>query len=64
MRYVGHPLPERVNRYSFLSRDEFYKKFNLDEKKDILLDYWNLGYSIRCNNFTDESEGNFELEKS
>jgi lipid-A-disaccharide synthase len=35
--YVGHPLPERVNRYSFLSRDEFYKKFNLDEKKDILL---------------------------
>ena len=37
VEYVGHPLPERVNRYSFLSRDEFFKKFNLDEKKDILL---------------------------
>jgi lipid-A-disaccharide synthase len=37
VEYVGHPLPERVNRYSFLSRDEFFRKFNLDEKKDILL---------------------------
>jgi lipid-A-disaccharide synthase len=37
VEYVGHPLPERVNRYSFLSRDEFSRKFNLDGKKDILL---------------------------
>ena len=37
VEYVGHPLPERFNRYSFLSRDEFFRKFNLDEKKDILL---------------------------
>ena len=37
VEYVGHPLPERVNSYSFLSRDEFFRKFNLDGKKDILL---------------------------
>jgi len=37
VEYVGHPLPERVNRYSFLNKDEFYKKFNLDTGKEILL---------------------------
>ena len=37
VEYVGHPLPERINRYSFLSREEFCKKFNLNEKEDILL---------------------------
>ena len=37
VEYVGHPLPERVSRYSFLSKSEICKKFNLDEKKDILL---------------------------
>jgi lipid-A-disaccharide synthase len=37
VEYVGHPLPERVNRYTFLSRDEFYKKSNLNSGKDILL---------------------------
>ena len=37
VEYVGHPLPERVSRYSFLSKSETSKKFNLDEKKDILL---------------------------
>jgi lipid-A-disaccharide synthase len=37
VEYVGHPLPERVNRYKFLSRDELYKKFKLDAEKEILL---------------------------
>ena len=37
VEYVGHPLPERVSRYSFLSKSEICKKFNFDEKKDILL---------------------------
>jgi len=35
--YVGHPLIERINEYQFLSRDDFYKKFNLQLNKDILL---------------------------
>jgi lipid-A-disaccharide synthase len=35
--YVGHPLVERINQYKFLSRDEFFSKFNLDKEKDILL---------------------------
>jgi lipid-A-disaccharide synthase len=37
VEYVGHPLVERINQYKFLSRDEFYSKFNLDEQKEILL---------------------------
>ncbi|MCU0414122.1 MAG: lipid-A-disaccharide synthase [Ignavibacteriaceae bacterium] len=35
--YVGHPLVERINQYKFLSRDEFFSKFNLDRQKEILL---------------------------
>ena len=35
--YVGHPLVERINQYNFLSRDEFFSKFNLDSEKEILL---------------------------
>jgi lipid-A-disaccharide synthase len=35
--YVGHPLVERINQYNFLSRDEFFSKFNLDKQKEILL---------------------------
>jgi lipid-A-disaccharide synthase len=35
--FVGHPLLERISEYALLSRDEFYKKFNLDLTKEILL---------------------------
>ena len=37
VEYVGHPLVERINQYKFLSRDEFFSKFNLDREKEILL---------------------------
>ena len=37
VEYVGHPLLERINQYKFLSRDEFFSKFSLDEDKGILL---------------------------
>ena len=37
VEYVGHPLVERINQYDFLIRDEFFSKFNLDRKKEILL---------------------------
>jgi lipid-A-disaccharide synthase len=35
--FVGHPLLERINEYDLIPKDEFYKKFNLDLTKDILL---------------------------
>lgn len=37
VEYVGHPLVERINQYKFLSKDEFFTKFNLDKVKGILL---------------------------
>lgn len=37
VEYVGHPLVERIIQYNFLSKDEFYSKFNLDRKKEVLL---------------------------
>jgi lipid-A-disaccharide synthase len=37
VQYVGHPLVERIDAYKFLSKDEFYTKFNLEKDKDILL---------------------------
>ena len=37
VEFVGHPLVERINEYSFLGREVFFKKFNLDLKKEILL---------------------------
>jgi lipid-A-disaccharide synthase len=37
VEYVGHPLVERINQYDFLIKDEFFSKFNLDRKKEILL---------------------------
>jgi len=37
VEYVGHPLVERINKYKFLSRDDFFSKFNLDKGKEILL---------------------------
>lgn len=35
--FVGHPLLERINNYNFLSKDELYNKFKLDNSKEILL---------------------------
>lgn len=37
VEYVGHPLVERINQYNFLSKDEFFSKFNLHNEKEILL---------------------------
>lgn len=37
VEYVGHPLVERINEYKFLSRNEFFSKYNLDTKKEVLL---------------------------
>lgn len=35
--FVGHPLIERINEYKFLSKEELFGKFGLDNKKEILL---------------------------
>ncbi|MGB5289803.1 MAG: lipid-A-disaccharide synthase [Ignavibacteriaceae bacterium] len=37
VQYVGHPLVERVIRYKFLSKDDFYSKFKLGKDKELLL---------------------------
>lgn len=37
VEYAGHPLIEHVTNYKFLSKEEFYRKFNLDDSKKILL---------------------------
>lgn len=35
--FVGHPLIERINNYSFVDRNEFFVQNNLDLQKEILL---------------------------
>lgn len=35
--FVGHPLIQRLNEYSFLSKDKLKQKLNLDNSKGILL---------------------------
>jgi lipid-A-disaccharide synthase len=35
--FVGHPLIQRLNDHKFLSKEELYKKLNLDRTKEILL---------------------------
>lgn len=37
VEFVGHPLIDHINGYPMTERGEFYRNFNLDEKKDILL---------------------------
>lgn len=37
VEYVGHPLIERINNYDFLSKDELFRKLNLEPAKEILL---------------------------
>lgn len=37
VEFVGHPLVEKLNNYIFLTKEELYKKLNLDNSKEILL---------------------------
>jgi lipid-A-disaccharide synthase len=37
VEFVGHPLPERINKYDFLPREKFFRMHNLDLSKEILL---------------------------
>ncbi len=37
VEFVGHPLPERIDGYDFLTQDELFKKFSLDKSKELLL---------------------------
>jgi lipid-A-disaccharide synthase len=37
VQFVGHPLLDRIIEYDYLSKNELYKKFNLDFGKEILL---------------------------
>jgi len=37
VEFVGHPLVERINEYTFLTKDELYKKLKLEPGKEILL---------------------------
>jgi len=37
VEFVGHPLIERINDYNFLTKDELYRKFDLNPSKEILL---------------------------
>ncbi len=37
VKYVGHPLIEHVENYSYLPKDELYSKIGLEKGKEILL---------------------------
>ncbi len=37
VEYVGHPLIERIKSYNYLSKEELYSKFGLENGKDLLL---------------------------
>lgn len=37
VEFVGHPLIERINNYSFIERKEFFENSSLNSGKDILL---------------------------
>jgi len=37
VEYVGHPLVEQIENYSLLSKEELYKRLNLESGKNILL---------------------------
>jgi lipid-A-disaccharide synthase len=37
VNYVGHPLVEHIENYSFSSKDELFKKLGLEKGKEILL---------------------------
>ncbi len=35
--FVGHPLVNKIKNYNFLSKDDLFKKYNLDVQKDLLV---------------------------
>jgi len=37
VEFVGHPLVDRINEYRFLSKEELFSKFDLDQSKELLL---------------------------
>ncbi len=37
VEFVGHPLLDILKKYQFLTKEELYKKFDLDNQKEILL---------------------------
>jgi lipid-A-disaccharide synthase len=37
VKFVGHPLLERINEHKYLSKEELFEKFDLDKSKRILL---------------------------
>lgn len=37
VEYVGHPLVQRIYNYNFDNKEDFYRKFDLDLSKEILL---------------------------
>jgi len=37
VEFIGHPIVERVDQYDFLSKEEFYTKFNIKKEKELLL---------------------------
>ncbi len=37
VEFIGHPIVERVNQYNFLTKEEFFNKFNLAKDKELLL---------------------------
>jgi lipid-A-disaccharide synthase len=37
VEFIGHPLVDRINEYQFLSKEELFSKFDLDDSKELLL---------------------------
>jgi len=37
VEFVGHPLLERIDKYDFLPREKFFRMYELDTEKEILL---------------------------
>ncbi len=37
VEFVGHPLIKQIQNYNYLSKEDFFAKFNLDTAKEILL---------------------------
>jgi len=37
VEYIGHPLIDRINSYQFLSKQDLFSKYSIDDSKEILL---------------------------
>lgn len=37
VKYVGHPIVNRIDKYEMMNKEEFFNKYNLDLSKEILL---------------------------